>query len=447
MFSSSTKRKFILALVLSVLLLWYGQSVWAAQQSRSIYQTLDTPLYDSNDRSCAVAGGLTADDSGGATPDGPLYQSGLNPPYIMEQFAIHTLKAIAQKKGIPETDTVTHEHVVAVIAFMFGEGGDINNQDLFNPLNTGLNAPELLATDNAANGVQSFKSFDAGVEATARTMLGSNQSRLAGTLSKPESTAKQFMYALSYYDKYPGNAFWAAASQPPNQDDYYHQRLSLVNQVRGSYKDIASIVIGTSAKEQIENIHQPNLLQFQDGGGAAGDDPIDASGCEGAQTNGPAKDNIVQTAVNFSWPNHDHPDTAKPTYAAAINKYNPGASCNGADCGVFVATVMRASEADPDYPLAGTGQQESYVRSSDKYQVVDPATNDMQPGDILIVNSGSGEGVSGHTYIFVGNQTGGYNAAGASLCTGASGGHMPWLTNAEIVDPLGRGNYIIARLK
>ncbi|MBI5357950.1 serine hydrolase, partial [Candidatus Saccharibacteria bacterium] len=157
---------------------------------------------------------------------------------------------------------------VALVAFALGEGGDINNtSSKFNPLNTGLNAPELLAGGNAVDGTQAFKSFDAGVEGTARTMLGSYQNRLAKTLSDENTTAKDFMKALTYYGRYKGNKFWAAASLPPNQDSYYHERLSLVNTVKKDYANIASLVIGTDALEQQQGTKDKSKLTFADGGG------------------------------------------------------------------------------------------------------------------------------------------------------------------------------------
>lgn len=226
-------------------------------------------------------------DTGAPINDNPtVYSSGLSGPFILEQWAIHTLKAIAQKKGGNEADYVTKEHVIALLAFALGEGGDINNQDIFNPLTTGLNAPELIDGAHAVNGVQSFKSFDAGVEAATRTMLGSNQNRLATILSKNTSTAKDFMTALTYYQRYKRNFFWAEASKPPNQDSYFRGRLSLVTQVRSNYADIASLVIGTPEKEQVAGTRDKSKLQFDGTSNVAdvSDVPGDVTSCSCTQT-------------------------------------------------------------------------------------------------------------------------------------------------------------------
>lgn len=166
---------------------------------------------------------------------------------------------------------------------------------------------------------------------------------------------------------------------------------------------------------------------------------------------------IVQFARLYSWPEkwppadrasepgRTGPLSPKQEYAAALLQYNKSAPYNGADCGAFVATVMRASGADPDYPLASTVAQEDYVRAHpEKYTVLPTvgSVNDLLPGDVLIVNKGRSAGALGHTYIFVGGSDPKKNQASAS-----GGDRMPNLGGAEVVDSLGRGNYLVARLK
>lgn len=205
------------------------------------------------------------------------------------------------------------------------------------------------------------------------------------------------------------------------------------------------------------------------GGGQAA-----ASGSDSSSCNGPAAGDIVQTAVNLAWPDpyngtdqqkKDEPGrdsalTPKPSYKQAMRQYNkPGFTAtngNGDDCGVFVATVMRASGADPDYPVSYTVAQAKYVISHpDKYDVIYPATStsQLQPGDILIVNKGTTKGadgkihvpsvvdpVGGHTFIYLGKQQGGYNEASASYHSRSAN-----LNTAQLSD--GRGSYMIARPK
>jgi hypothetical protein len=169
------------------------------------------------------------------------------------------------------------------------------------------------------------------------------------------------------------------------------------------------------------------------------------TGCTGVSGSGaPASPNaagIVLKALEYSWP-ASRGLTPKPEYAAAIRQYNPGASAGGADCGVFVGLVMKTSGADPNYPPGGTSIQAKYVRDHpEKYDVTDKfEIKDLLPGDILIVNQGTGAGAAGHTLFFIGEQPGGNNAASASL-----GSRMPNLGKAVVSDY--RGHYIRARLK
>lgn len=152
---------------------------------------------------------------------------------------------------------------------------------------------------------------------------------------------------------------------------------------------------------------------------------------------------IVQEALLLSWPDDSHGTTPTPEYAQAYAQFNPDGP-GLADCGGFVATVMHATNADPNYPAGGTGAQAAYVRAHpEKYDVVDKVTSisDLQPGDIMIVNSGDGTGADGHTYIFVGPQPPhNYNEASASLGTRAAN-----LGTAVLSDS--RGDYMRVRLK
>lgn len=151
---------------------------------------------------------------------------------------------------------------------------------------------------------------------------------------------------------------------------------------------------------------------------------------------------IVQTALQLAWntPNHGHnPKPIDPTYAQAVRDHN-GSSGEDVltDCGVFVATVMRMSGADPDYAPRGTTAQMPYLRNSGKYDIFDNLTNEgqLKPGDIFIID--------GHTYLYTGNYEGSdgrtYNAASASWQ-----GHVPEASHVYFSDD--RGHYTVARLK
>lgn len=390
---------------------------------------------------CSINGdgspiGSSGGPNDGAGGDSGSWNSGLQPPYILEQWAIETLKDLAHKKGASESDAVTKQHVLALVAFAMGEGGDIMNSDLYNPLNTGIAAPELVDGAHRTDGVQAFKSFDAGVEGAARTLAKSQYTNLAKVLLNPNSTAKQFMYALSYNWKN-GGAIWAEASK--NEPAYYQERLDLIQQVQSNYKGTAGLVIGTPDHEQAINKTEASKLQFDSGGSSISDASDNGSACDNAVTAG--AEGIAQEAIKLSWP-ESHGTTPTDAYRRAYTQYNP----NGpgmADCGGFVATVMHAV-ADKNYPPGGTANQEAYVRAHPQlYDVVDKVNDvsELQPGDILIVNSGSGEGANGHTLIYVGKQPpNGYDAASASLGSRAAN-----LGNTVLHDD--RGDYLRARFK
>lgn len=182
------------------------------------------------------------------------------------------------------------------------------------------------------------------------------------------------------------------------------------------------------------------LAKYGSGTPGSGGNP-GSNGCSGSVSGKVGA--VVQDALLYSWP-ESHGMEAKPEYAAAVASIFPNAPYGGADCGSFVGIVMHASKADLNYPLSGTPGQEAYVRAHPElYDVVDSVANvsDLRPGDILIVNgSKGGGGRDGHTYIFVGNQPNGKNAASAS-----GGDRMANLVNAITHDD--RGNYLRARLK
>jgi len=123
---------------------------------------------------------------------------------------------------------------------------------------------------------------------------------------------------------------------------------------------------------------------------------------------------VVQTAVGFAltepFPNGNFVtgggQSAKTTeagYTASRDtwkvgkpKYNPNQGVAWTDCGGFIATVMRASQVDPDYPTVSVTAQTNYVTSHpEKYKIIRGfSAGDLKPGDILLS--------SGHTTMYTG---------------------------------------------
>lgn len=139
-----------------------------------------------------------------------------------------------------------------------------------------------------------------------------------------------------------------------------------------------------------------------------------SSGAAGEANGADAGSGIVQgdhikTAIGLAWPIRKEPDgqfvkkeDATPAYQAALPKFNGATDANAyTNCSIFVATVMRASGVDPNYPLRNTWDQLPYLRAHpEKYTVIDNITSaeQLQPGDIIINQDH-------HTMIFVGKQS------------------------------------------
>ncbi len=118
---------------------------------------------------------------------------------------------------------------------------------------------------------------------------------------------------------------------------------------------------------------------------------------------------VVEWALKLAWDKRvEGISNAKPIYKEWYKKYYSGADYSA--CNQFVATVMRASGADSKYSLSNTNEQEfNYVKKHpEKYSKVTgiQSTKNLQPGDIFFKNGELDSGV-GHTFIYVGNQTGG----------------------------------------
>jgi hypothetical protein len=453
-------------IVLSIVV-FIGYGTASAYSSSDMQSIIDlTPFYDpgaqcdENSSSTTVSASIPGATSG-------TWTASVQAPYYMEEYAINVLEDVAQKLGVDPSSAVTQQHVMALIAWFYSEGGDIEdgppskNPDpqLFNLLNTSIQDPSIETTDGPG-GLESFNSFDDGVEGTARTMVGSLQSRIGSIVTQSTSTAQQVISAIANFQDYPGNAAWADGTDGSttqdiinfNQTDYLPSLTTVLQQVEANYNEMATLEIGTPEAEDLLNEHVASSeLMYPSVGtsvlaSTASSSDISTSSCAGTGS-GVVNGSIVQTALGLAWPTPPdvaptrNPLTPTPAYATAVRQYDPGADFSGADCGVFVGIVMHSSGADPNYPSSGTSEQQSYVESHPNlYTIINNAqsTADLQPGDIAIINEGSGEGADGHTYIYVGPQAGGYNEASAS-----EGDRMPSLGNAILQDD--RGHYVIAR--
>ena len=216
--------------------------------------------------------GTTTTDTTPSTTSHSTWNSTAQPPYYLEEFIINVLQDIAQKKGVPKSDAVTQEHVVALLGWGYAEGGNIANTGAFNIWNTGLtDRPDLLAGAGNGSGLESFNSFNSGVEANAISMTLPQYSRIGKILTQSGSTAEQVEHTIAYYNETPNNLAWAWGNDPNdpsavlqfNQTTYITSLLDQLNQARQNYAQEASVVIGPGEED---TSHVPaSQLQFTGG--------------------------------------------------------------------------------------------------------------------------------------------------------------------------------------
>lgn len=130
---------------------------------------------------------------------------------------------------------------------------------------------------------------------------------------------------------------------------------------------------------------------------------------------------INRTALNLSWPDRTHASNdPKPEYYEALHTENgvatrgEGDACSigGNSCDAFVATVMRYSNVDADFPCCTVSLQYKYlVDHPELYEEIPNigSAENMQPGDIRI-------NPNKHVEIYVILEDGTGGIASASHC-------------------------------
>ena len=103
---------------------------------------------------------------------------------------------------------------------------------------------------------------------------------------------------------------------------------------------------------------------------------------------------INRVAISLSWSDsgHDPWTGVKPEYKTAlaetgVNKLGDSCSMNGNSCDAFIATVLRYSKADENFPCCTVSTQYSYLTSHPELYEEIPnigSAENMQPGDIRI---------------------------------------------------------------
>ena len=156
-------------------------------------------------------------------------------------------------------------------------------------------------------------------------------------------------------------------------------------------------------------------------------------GTNGAAAGGGGTNGINATAIELSWAERGHGTTPTDSYRNALHAvglWTGSGNCEGigAACDRFLATVMRYSEADPNFPAAGAATAVDYMAKSNLYEEIENLgnTSNLQPGDILGVKY-TGGSASGHVGIYVQKSDGSFGVASASMCSRSAdiGGYSP----------------------
>jgi len=153
--------------------------------------------------------------------------------------------------------------------------------------------------------------------------------------------------------------------------------------------------------------------------GAGGFGSIGSDGfCTGINVTGISSQDLNSTAIAFSWngiPSGQPANNPVPAYFAALQSFNffnngdPNVRA-GASCDAFVATVVRAANADPNFLCCGTTNQLGYLMNSPLWTEIPNLqnTSNLQAGDIFVLQ--------GHIMILV-NDNGAFQLAHASRST------------------------------
>lgn len=187
---------------------------------------------------------------------------------------------------------------------------------------------------------------------------------------------------------------------PPSEND----SATYASQTIGLVKTVQQIAAEQGWPTSAELAQQENIM-------IGGDNSIGGSvSSSGSSTfadacgSGIIHGNLVSYVLAYAWPEyHQAPYTQKTTaYEEAVKKrqaegkYVGGA--NGIDCGGFVTTVMQESGFEPNYNDGGgnTYTQEQWVKDHGWERVSD--ISQLVPGDVAFTD--------GHTFLYVGQQTG-----------------------------------------
>lgn len=179
---------------------------------------------------------------------------------------------------------------------------------------------------------------------------------------------------------------------------------------------------GIAVDEKRIDFAEKFYKQFNGKGGTTFSGSGNAASC-GADASSINTDDIAKMAIDIAWPPKDYSKglvspngngkgQAKPEYIKAKKEAEDKTGADPypgglwASCDRFVATVMRGTGKDTNFPWGPTSAIYNYLEKESKYQKIN--CSDRKPGDILITKG------DGHTAIYVGNVEGKDSIASAS---------------------------------
>lgn len=114
---------------------------------------------------------------------------------------------------------------------------------------------------------------------------------------------------------------------------------------------------------------------------------------------------IAQAAATFAWPKGDQAyNNGTEIYQKVLPAVFNGDTYFKA-CDRVALSAVRWAGADDDFPSI-TGNQQPHMETSPLWDKVgaSPSESQLQPGDVLIYNIGSGTGANGHVFIYTGHE-------------------------------------------
>jgi hypothetical protein len=397
-----------------------------ATAAQSIYQQLDAPFYDPGGSSDSASCDSNISTTGGGLPTAIV--NAINQSQSAYEQA-------AQATGVPW-------QVLAAIHYRENSNNPNGDLQAGNPIGGPYTHS---STDYAKYGYP--KSLEQSAEIAAKHLIatvGSGAVNKPVNVPSPDSEGlKDALYSYngraSAYAQQAQDLGFNPQTQPYEGSPY------VMNNFDQVHKNMKIITQDNGPLDGIDTRFGAYTIYSKLGGDSS------SGGC----SSGAVAGSIVQTAINYAWPDYHKPDYCreKPSYQAAIEVASGkgeyvGGTCTiggtwvGVDCGAFVTRVMRDSQADANYNQANgnTIAQQTYLDSHpEKYQKLTNATGtkDLQAGDIAIN--------SDHTYIYVGGSNPGFNGNSASASFSEKGGswRAPMASTAYGID----GQFSWYRLK